>query len=271
MALVAETEIGQVPYASTPQWQTLNFTTPPLLTASTDYILAAWADTGWYGVYIAADTDINYNGYALDQTFYGYGEFPDPLGTDAVQMQYSIYCTLGTNPDTIVNTIASIYAEDSSDPYLREWVIFTSAPTYLGGGQWTPTPIAYTEKYSGDNWYVELPNGTYYFAIGQSGGSNYGTYSGHITVNGITQNFSGVDVNNPFQFNATGTTNTTDHVAAFHAQDASDPYAREWVVFTSAPTYLGGGQWTPTPISYTVRVSGGYCDAVLSPGTYYSQ
>lgn len=80
-----------------------------------------------------------------------------------------------------------IIASDPSDPYLRDWNIYTSFPAM---------PSLTINKFSGDTWTVDLPVGTYYFNVGQSGGAAYGTYSG--TINGVA--FSGVDVAHAAQF-----------------------------------------------------------------------
>lgn len=84
-----------------------------------------------------------------------------------------------------------ITASDPSDPYSRDWNIYTSFPGVL---------IQTTNDTFGGTWTVDLPTGTYYFNVGQSGGSAYGTYSG--AINGVP--FSGVDVNNAAQFTVGG-------------------------------------------------------------------
>jgi hypothetical protein len=116
----------------------------------------------------------------------------------------------GTGGDTTTppptqqeNGTITIQAVNNSDPYLRDWDIFTRDPTgtYQGGGVWSiGNPLKTTDKMSGGTWEVTLPKGTYYLLIGQSGGSGYGTYSGTITINGASIPFAGVDVNHAAQF-----------------------------------------------------------------------
>jgi len=63
------------------------------------------------------------------------------------------------------------------------------------------------DHYSGDTmtftW--SLGGGAHYliFDVTQTGGPSYGTYSGTITINGNTHNFSGVDANNTVTINFT--------------------------------------------------------------------
>ena len=89
----------------------------------------------------------------------------------------------------------TITASNPNDIFPRDWNVFTTDPSgkYVGGGQWEGgiTPIRYDVFYQPHTWTIDLPDGTYYFIIGQSGGSAYGTYSG--TINGTP--FSGVDIN----------------------------------------------------------------------------
>ncbi len=115
----------------------------------------------------------------------------------------------GTGGDTTIPTqpeqtgLAVINAVNNSDPYQRDWNIFTRDPTgtYQGGGVWSiGNPLKSVNKMSGGTWEVTLPKGTYYLLIGQSGGSGYGTYNGTITVNGASIPFAGVDINHSAQF-----------------------------------------------------------------------
>jgi len=125
---------------------------------------------------------------------------PDPIGMSSWAVSAEDYTTrtgTGTIPAVVELTLVgeqppplgnvTIYAVDPDDPYLRDWNIYTAFPG---------TKIQTTNKASGNTWVTELPSGTYYFNVGQSGGAAYGTYSG--TINGIS--FSGVDVNHAVQF-----------------------------------------------------------------------
>jgi hypothetical protein len=101
-----------------------------------------------------------------------------------------------TGPTNIVIT-----ASDPSDPYLRYWGVMFDAPMpqevsfegYVGAD-------VNEVHYSGDTMTVQwtLSPGAHYlvFGVTQTGGPSYGTYSGTITINGETYNFSGLDANN---------------------------------------------------------------------------
>jgi hypothetical protein len=106
-----------------------------------------------------------------------------------------------TGSPTITSpTKISVYASDPADPYLRDWGLTIDRPMvpeqdgiqvgFIGAD-------AYGNYTSGStmtlNW--TFSPGPHYliFIVGQSGGPSYGTYSGTITMNGQTYQFSGVD------------------------------------------------------------------------------
>jgi hypothetical protein len=84
--------------------------------------------------------------------------------------------------------------------YTRLEHIYTSFPG---------VPIQTVNKTSGDSWVLELDAGTYFFNVGQSGGSEYGTYSG--TINDVP--FSGVDNTHATQFTVGAPNNGGDGAA----------------------------------------------------------
>jgi hypothetical protein len=105
-------------------------------------------------------------------------------------------------------TNVTINANDSNDQYLRDWAVTFDRPM---------PPIIYNDNLgyvgsddqeahiSGDTMTVRwtLSAGPHYlmFIVSQCGGSDYGTYSGTITINGQAYNFSGVDCTNPVRIN----------------------------------------------------------------------
>lgn len=108
----------------------------------------------------------------------------------------------GKGPDSyghsFQSTTIKITGDDPNDQGIRDWNIFTNPPgSYLGGGQWSGgAPVQQAFKQTSDSWQLDLPPGTYYFLIGQSGGPNYGTYTGTIQVgNGPAMPYTGVDAN----------------------------------------------------------------------------
>lgn len=148
----------------------------------------------------------------------------------------------------------SIYAEDSADPYLRDWNIYTSFPDAL---------IIIGYFVSGDTWTVDLDEGTtYYFNVGQSGGPAYGTYSG--TINGVP--FSGVDVNHAVQFIAGGEVpppqGVNGKIYAIRVQDIPRDIWYNWDKggpgtgwTTTGPVGPGPGEGGVTPGSNTLYIA----------------
>jgi hypothetical protein len=82
-----------------------------------------------------------------------------------------------------------ITATNDADPIPRDWQIFKTNPTgkLIGSNGMYGVydgmqPVQKAIFDSGATWTVELPSGTYYLIIGQSGGDSYGTYSGTVTT-----------------------------------------------------------------------------------------
>jgi hypothetical protein len=98
-------------------------------------------------------------------------------------------------------TNITITASDPNDPYARTWdVVFDRAmPPYANGGDHLGSDVDEVHS-SGDTMTFQwtLSAGAHYmiFSITQTGGPSYGTYSGTITINGNTYNFSGLDGGN---------------------------------------------------------------------------
>jgi hypothetical protein len=95
-------------------------------------------------------------------------------------------------------TTVQIYASDPNDGYPRTWdVVFDRPmPPFAPGGDHVGSDVD-EAHYSGDTMTFQwnLAGGAHYliFAVTQTGGPNYGVYSGTITINGNTYNFSGLD------------------------------------------------------------------------------
>jgi hypothetical protein len=100
-------------------------------------------------------------------------------------------------------TNITITASDPNDPYLRYWGVTFDRPM--------PPEVSYQGyvgadvnevHVSGDTMIVQwtLSPGAHYlvFGVTQTGGPSYGAYSGTITINGNTYNFSGLDADNVF-------------------------------------------------------------------------
>ena len=137
-----------------------------------------------------------------------------------VSIQNSTISSLGSQISQLNATIASleaqiphtvtvqIYASDPNDGFPRTWdVVFDRAmPPLADGGDHVGSDVD-QDHYSGDTmtftW--SLGGGAHYliFDVTQTGGPSYGTYSGTITINGNTHNFSGVDANNTVTINFT--------------------------------------------------------------------
>jgi hypothetical protein len=102
-----------------------------------------------------------------------------------------------TGPTTVVIT-----ATDLQDPYLRYWAV-TFDRAMPPETPWEGYPDAdFNEVHSsGDTMVVNkmLSAGAHYleFVVSQTGGPNYGEYSGIITINGQQYSFSGVYSNHP--------------------------------------------------------------------------
>ena len=114
------------------------------------------------------------------------------LGSHAFTIQITGSPTI-SGPTNIVIT-----ASDPSDQYPRTWdLVFDRAmPPFNSWGDHAGSD-ADEAHWSGDTMTVQwtLSTGAHYliFAVTQTGGPSYGTYSGTITINGNTYNFSGLD------------------------------------------------------------------------------
>jgi hypothetical protein len=122
--------------------------------------------------------------------------------------------SLGTYPFTIqitgspANTTVVITASDPIDFYGRYWAVTFDRPMPPQQGMNGYVGADVNEMHnSGDTMTVlwTLLAGPNYliFAITQTGGSSYGTYSGTITINGQAYAFSGVYGGHPVQINFT--------------------------------------------------------------------
>jgi len=97
-------------------------------------------------------------------------------------------------------------ASDQQDPYARKWIMWAD---FEPGPDWSRVAAVSEEdslaaliqinedKHSGDtqSGSVDLPEGSHsiYFGVSQDGGSNFGTYSGTISFDGISKSFAGFD------------------------------------------------------------------------------
>ena len=112
------------------------------------------------------------------------------------------------SPAITVPTTMVIYGSDPNDPYLRTWELtFDRAMPPLGpGGVHLGSDVCEVHA-SGDTMTIQWPllSGAHYliFAITQTGGPSYGVYSGTITINGNTYNFSGLHGNNTLRIDFT--------------------------------------------------------------------
>jgi hypothetical protein len=112
--------------------------------------------------------------------------------TFTIQITGSPTIASPTSPTSIVIT-----ASDPLDPYPRTWdVTFDRAMPPFNNGDHVGADADETHS-SGDTMTIQwsLSPGAHYliFAVTQTGGPSYGTYSGTITINGVTYNFTGVD------------------------------------------------------------------------------
>jgi hypothetical protein len=95
-------------------------------------------------------------------------------------------------------TTIQIHASDPNDYYPRTWdVVFDRPmPPLAAGGDHVGSDVDEAHS-SGDTMTFQwnLAGGAHYliFAVTQTGGPDYGVYSGTITINGNTYNFSGSD------------------------------------------------------------------------------
>jgi PKD repeat protein len=102
----------------------------------------------------------------------------------------SVSAGQATSSPSAQNVSFSVTASDSEDPYLRYWTLLVDGQT-----------ISTTTEDSGAtvtaNATLQPGSHTLEIEISQSGGPNYGTYSGTAVINGQSHPFSGVDINDP--------------------------------------------------------------------------
>jgi hypothetical protein len=134
--LISSTTEKLVPSGSSATWQTFNFASPPTLTASTQYMLVVWSQTG------SGDGDLRYssssggNGRYISQS---YGSWPSPATFSTNSYQYSIYCNylsafkaqaaiFSSNGATLIGT-----TEEKTLTTVNGWVTFNfiSQPTLI--------------------------------------------------------------------------------------------------------------------------------------------
>jgi len=129
-----ETEERTLTLTSTKTWYTFNFTTPPTLSASTDYVLYAWAENVANAAQIARDDDAGVDRWYYTKT---YGAWPSIPASDRTG-KYSIYCnyTTGGAPQSVSVELsetcaasASLYTQKSLHRSLTESITIT-ASTY---------------------------------------------------------------------------------------------------------------------------------------------
>jgi hypothetical protein len=107
-------------------WFTFNFASPPVLAASTNYVLVVWAQSGGGNVNLCYSSASGGNGRFMSQT---YGNWPT-LNPSTDSYQYCIYCDYNTT----FNAQAAIYSNDGSTQVgvtqektlstLNSWVTF---------------------------------------------------------------------------------------------------------------------------------------------------
>ena len=94
-----------------------------------------------------------------------------------------------------------ITASDPGDPWVRTWDITFDRPMPpMGPGGYHHGADIIADHCSGDimsfNWTFSAGAHYMVFDVTQTGGPEYGTYSGTITINGQEYSFSGIDGNN---------------------------------------------------------------------------
>jgi hypothetical protein len=105
---------------------------------------------------------------------------------------------LAGSPTITGPTNIAITATDPNDGWLRDWglTVDRPMPPEQDGSGYVGADV-YENHYSGETIrdLMTLLPGPHYliFIVGQTGGPACGTYSGTITINGETYNFSGVD------------------------------------------------------------------------------
>jgi hypothetical protein len=103
--LIGSTAEKSVPTGTT--WQTFNFASPLLLTASTQYVLVVWSQSGSGTADLRYSSTTGGNGRTVSQT---YGAWPTSASFATNAYQYSIYC----NCLSTFNAKAAIYTGDGT-------------------------------------------------------------------------------------------------------------------------------------------------------------
>ena len=132
--LVAETDQSLIPASSSAAWRTFNFASPPTLTASTNYNVVVWSQSGSGSADLRYSSSSGGNGRSKGQT---YGSWPSSVSFSTNSNRYSIYL----NYLTTFRAKAAIYSSNggsliaSTDEKtlttVDNWVTFTfsSLPT----------------------------------------------------------------------------------------------------------------------------------------------
>ncbi len=114
------------------------------------------------------------------------------LGSHTFTIQITGSPTFGGSTSIVIT------ASDPNDQYLRYWGLTfdRSMPPIDNRGGYVGADANRVHE-SGDTMTIQWPlsTGAHYviFAVTQTGGPSYGVYSGTITINGNTYNFSGLD------------------------------------------------------------------------------
>jgi hypothetical protein len=135
-ALFAITEEKTIPASSSAAWQTFNLVAPLTLTASTQYVLVIWAQSGSGSADLRYSSNNGGNGRSVNQV---YGSWPSQVTFSTNNRQYSIYC----NYLSAFNAQAAIYSsngqtligttEEKTLTTVSGWITFNfiSQPTLL--------------------------------------------------------------------------------------------------------------------------------------------
>ncbi len=197
----------------------------------------------------------------------------DGSTVSASQSWASVALSVSTSSSS-ASPVLTVNASDSSDQYVRDWELFSSYPGhYVSSGSYAnATPFYSTIEGSSGSVKVTLPSasGTYYFAITQSGGSSYGTYSGSVSTSTGGFAFSGLDVNHILEISVSdgaitgvqvisvAATTTVTPSFSVTASDSSDQSARTWSIFNVYPgSYVSGSTYSSASPAYQYTESSG--------------
>jgi hypothetical protein len=160
--LVAVTDERLIPAGSSPAWQTFTFASPPTLSASTNYVLVVWSQSGTSG-----NADLRYssssggNGRYVGQT---YGSWPSSVSFSTNNRQYSVYCNYtpefkakaaiytGTGGSLVAST-----EEQTIATTIDGWVTFNFA---------APPPLSASTQYVLVVWSSDASNVNIYYNAG---------------------------------------------------------------------------------------------------------